>query len=99
MRCVVIGLMIYYFLFQASALQAEASLPDKETCRSYVVMFCTRCHKAERICKVLGTKSEQQWKETIKKMGDYDDMDEHTRQTIYSCLSPLSAGDPLVCTK
>ncbi|MDH4317780.1 MAG: hypothetical protein OEV64_05275 [Desulfobulbaceae bacterium] len=74
-------------------------MPDKETCRSYMEMFCTRCHKAERICKVLGTKSEQQWGATIKKMGDYGEMDEKTRQTIYSCLSPLPADDPLVCAK
>ncbi|MDH3346890.1 MAG: hypothetical protein OEM02_02140 [Desulfobulbaceae bacterium] len=99
MKYVVVSVMLLSSLLLFNVFQAKSASPDEEVCKSYIVMFCTRCHKPERICKVLGTKTDDQWRATIKRMGDYDELDKQTRDTIFSCLSPLSLKDPMVCRK
>ena len=97
MKYVVVSFMLLLFILQLNVFQANCAARDEEICKSYMLMFCTRCHKQERICSVLGTKTDDQWRVTIKKMGDYDQLDDQTRETIFSCLSPLSPKDPMIC--
>ena len=92
-------LAVLFMLFGAQSLTAQEPEPkvDEEVCVSYINMFCTRCHTPDRLCKALGTKNEEQWRQTVRKMAEYDRLDQDIQSVVFSCLADRKPGDPLVC--
>jgi hypothetical protein len=72
---------------------------DADPCRSLTVVYCTRCHKIDRICDSLGKKDEAAWKETMRLMGEYADIDQVTQDQILSCVDKMEKGESTVCKK
>ncbi|NOQ45949.1 MAG: hypothetical protein GQ559_04640 [Desulfobulbaceae bacterium] len=70
---------------------------NTEMCQSYVNMFCTRCHSSERICTALKKNTPEEWDKTIKLMAEYDDMDQDIQETVFSCMTTLKPGSPIIC--
>ena len=78
-------------------LPAEKSFASEDSCKPLMVMYCTTCHNTERICNALGKKDEQAWTTTLKKMGEYGDIDKSTQNQVLQCLKDKKAGNGLVC--
>ena len=86
-------------LFFFSWAPAEAKEVNEEICTSYLNMYCTRCHKSQRICEGLEKNDSEQWRKVITEMADYDDLDQDIQDTTHACLTGMKAGDPIVCKK
>ena len=78
---------------------AAAKEVNEGMCKSYLAMYCTRCHTTERICTGLEKNDNEKWLAVIKKMADYDDLDQDVQDTVHACLTGMKSGDPLVCKK
>lgn len=100
-RCSVLGFAIVVLVisFGAQSLPAQRreQKVNEEVCASYINMFCIRCHASGRLCKALGIKDEEQWRKTVRKMAEYDRLDQDIQGVVWSCLAGRKAGDPLVC--
>jgi len=72
---------------------------DDDPCRNLTDMYCTRCHNIERICDSLGKKDETAWRETMRTMGEYGDIDQATQDQVLTCVSKMEKGKSAVCKK
>jgi len=84
-------------LFSCAAAQGEQLAED--VCQSYINTFCLRCHSAQRICDGIGSKSDQQWQDTIRQMGEYGNLDNVIQQKVYECLNSQGAEKFDICRK
>jgi hypothetical protein len=78
---------------------AAAKEVNEGMCKSYLEMYCSRCHSTERMCKYLEKNDSEKWRAVIKKMAEYAEMDQDIQDTTHACLSGMKAGDALVCKK
>ncbi len=72
---------------------------DEGPCQSLTMMYCTKCHKAERICESVGEKDEAAWKKTLATMGEYGDIDQGTLDQVLDCVNKKEKGESAVCKK
>jgi len=78
---------------------AVAKEVNEGMCKSYLSMYCTRCHTTERICTGLEKNDSEKWLTVIKEMAEYDDLDQDVQDTAHACLTGMKSGDPVVCKK
>jgi len=99
MQPVKIVLPILLAAVTVSLLGIRPLQADDDPCQILTVMYCTTCHKTDRICDSLGKKDEAAWKATIKVMGEYGDIDQATQDQMLSCVSKMEKGESTVCKK
>lgn len=78
---------------------AVAKEVNEGMCKSYLTMYCSRCHTAERLCTSLEKNDDEKWLTVIKEMAEYDDLDQDVQDTAYACLTGLKSIESLVCKK
>ena len=88
-----------FILMAACSPTAEmGEPPPDEVCSAIVNAKCVRCHYKTRICDVLGTKSVNQWKRSIKFMIKQGaELTEDEQNKVIACLSALPPGSAIVC--
>ena len=96
MKNLLFSFTVLFFLTSASVGAKEV---NEGMCRSYLNMYCGRCHINERVCAGLGINDSKKWREIITKMAEYDDLDQDVQDTTHACLTQMEAGNPLVCKK
>ena len=92
-------LIFFFCAMMGMILSSGGSAQEvsENICKSYVNMFCVRCHPAQRICDELGVKNETQWQQTIKLMSEYGNLDKDVQDKVYNCVTTLPPGSPVVC--
>jgi len=90
-------LVIIHAVILAGGQAALAA--GEEVCKSYINMFCVRCHTPDRICEGLGVKTEAQWQETIKLMSEYGNLDKDVQDKVYECVTTAGSASPIACNE
>lgn len=70
---------------------------ENDNCKAVFDMYCTRCHKIDRICAALEIKDEEAWVKTVAIMAGYGKYDEQEQKWALDCLVTMRPGSPLVC--
>lgn len=96
MKTTMFALAVLLLFFGNSAATQEV---NEGMCTSYLNMYCTRCHKTERICAGLEKNDSKRWREVITEMADYDNLDQDVQDTAHTCLTGMKPGDAIVCKK
>jgi hypothetical protein len=69
-----------------------------QDCVDRILATCTSCHYQTRICEKLATKSQREWKTTLKRMLRYGlVLDETGQDTILDCLANLKKDSGKLC--
>ena len=88
--------LILVFLFFAAGNTYAQEISER-ICQSYINTYCLRCHTAERICDSIGVKTPFDWKETIKIMGEYGNLDKGILDKVHACVSSEEAQGFNLC--
>ena len=89
-------IMVFVFLGES---RADAREINENICKSYVDMYCLRCHPVQRICDQVGVQNESQWQETVKLMAEYGNLDKDVQETVLACMTNTEQGTSAVCGK
>ena len=83
----------------ALVVVAACGMSQSATASSDLVMSrCSSCHGTERICRMLGVKSEAEWKSTVRRMvANGARLKSGEQPTIVGYLAGLEAGAKPIC--
>lgn len=92
MICILVG--VFSFLW----LGCSFAMPINDgTCKSYINVYCTRCHRTERICTALQELDRKNWKKTLKTMAEYANLDRQERKNAAACIKFFQSNAAAIC--
>lgn len=97
MHAKITHLIVSFLLVTGTLITANAQEPNQVVCQSYINTFCQRCHSVQRICAGIGVKTDRQWQATIRRMGQYGNLDGDIQAKVLECVSGADASGFDIC--